>query len=57
MRPRPFGACRCAGSFLLAVQERLDEVFAVNIRASFFVVQHGLKRLGDGGRITNISNG
>ncbi|MEV6552423.1 SDR family oxidoreductase [Streptomyces sp. NPDC051597] len=34
-----------------------DEVFAVNVRAPFFIVQHGLPRLRDGGRIINISSG
>ncbi|MFE4513110.1 SDR family oxidoreductase [Kitasatospora sp. NPDC056783] len=37
--------------------EAFDEVFAVNVRAPFFLVQHGLKRLRDGGRIVNISSG
>lgn len=32
-----------------------DEVFAVNSRAPFFIVQHGLTRLRDGGRIVNVS--
>jgi NAD(P)-dependent dehydrogenase (short-subunit alcohol dehydrogenase family) len=32
-----------------------DEVFAVNTKAPFFLVQHGLTRLRDGGRIVNIS--
>ncbi|MFC5887706.1 SDR family oxidoreductase [Kitasatospora sp. CM 4170] len=34
-----------------------DRVFAVNARAPFFVVQHGLGRLRDGGRIVNVSSG
>ncbi|MFE9424518.1 SDR family oxidoreductase [Kitasatospora sp. NPDC006697] len=34
-----------------------DRVFAVNVRAPFFVVQQGLGRLRDGGRIVNISSG
>ncbi|MGW7441860.1 SDR family oxidoreductase [Kitasatospora sp. NPDC054795] len=38
-------------------EEGFDEVFAVNVRAPFFVVQHGLKRLRDGGRIINVSSG
>ncbi|MFG2841921.1 SDR family NAD(P)-dependent oxidoreductase [Kitasatospora sp. NPDC048296] len=38
-------------------EEGFDEVFAVNVRAPFFVVQHGLDRLRDGGRIINISSG
>jgi len=32
-----------------------DEVFAVNTKAPFFLAQHGLARLRDGGRIVNIS--
>jgi len=32
-----------------------DQVFAVNTRAPFFLLQHGLSRLRDGGRIVNIS--
>ncbi|MER7282663.1 SDR family oxidoreductase [Dactylosporangium sp. NPDC000244] len=31
-----------------------DHVFAVNTRAPFFISQHGLRRLRDGGRIINI---
>ncbi|MGF1430146.1 SDR family oxidoreductase [Kitasatospora sp. LaBMicrA B282] len=38
-------------------EEQFDEVFAVNVRAPFFVVQQGLPRLRDGGRIINISSG
>ncbi|MGP3959287.1 SDR family oxidoreductase [Nonomuraea sp. 3N208] len=38
-------------------EEGFDEVFAVNVRAPFFIVQQGLKRLRDGGRIINISSG
>ncbi|QLI99659.1 SDR family oxidoreductase [Streptomyces sp. NEAU-sy36] len=34
-----------------------DEVFAVNVRAPFFLVQQGLERLRDGGRIINVSSG
>ncbi len=34
-----------------------DRVFAVNVRAPFFVVQEGLGRLRAGGRIINISSG
>jgi 3-oxoacyl-[acyl-carrier protein] reductase len=32
-----------------------DKLFAINTRAPFFIVQHGLSRLRDGGRIINIS--
>ncbi|WP_214410890.1 glucose 1-dehydrogenase [Sphaerisporangium fuscum] len=38
-------------------EEEFDEVFAVNVRAPFFIVQHALSRLNDGGRIINISSG
>ncbi|MFE2169386.1 SDR family NAD(P)-dependent oxidoreductase [Streptomyces sp. NPDC059447] len=38
-------------------EEGFDEVFAVNVRAPFFIVQEGLKRLRDAGRIINISSG
>ncbi|WP_424214259.1 SDR family oxidoreductase [Streptomyces sp. BI20] len=34
-----------------------DEVFAVNVRAPFFVVKEALGRLRDGGRIVNVSSG
>ncbi len=32
-----------------------DDIFAVNARAPFFIVQHGLARLRDGGRVVNVS--
>jgi NAD(P)-dependent dehydrogenase (short-subunit alcohol dehydrogenase family) len=38
-------------------EEGFDDVFAVNVRAPFFIVREGLKRLRDGGRIINISSG
>ncbi|MFC4535434.1 SDR family oxidoreductase [Sphaerisporangium dianthi] len=38
-------------------EDDFDEVFAVNVRAPFFIVQQGLERLRDGGRIINISSG
>jgi NAD(P)-dependent dehydrogenase (short-subunit alcohol dehydrogenase family) len=34
-----------------------DKVFAVNAKAPFFIIQKGLERLRDGGRIINISSG
>ncbi|MFE9743580.1 SDR family NAD(P)-dependent oxidoreductase [Saccharothrix saharensis] len=37
--------------------EAFDEVFAVNVRAPFFLVQRALPLLRDGGRIVNISSG
>ncbi|MCD0449080.1 SDR family oxidoreductase [Actinocorallia sp. API 0066] len=36
--------------------KEFDEAFAVNVRAPFFILQHGLFRLRDGGRIINISS-
>lgn len=36
--------------------ESFDEVFAVNVRAPFFVLQQALPRFRDGGRIINISS-
>ncbi|MFI9343319.1 SDR family oxidoreductase [Streptomyces sp. NPDC052773] len=38
-------------------EEDYDRVFAVNAKAPFFIVQQGLRRLRDGGRIVNISSG
>ncbi|MFF4985674.1 SDR family NAD(P)-dependent oxidoreductase [Streptosporangium saharense] len=38
-------------------EEEFDRVFAVNVRAPFFVVQHALSRLNDGGRVINVSSG
>ncbi|NUT47696.1 MAG: SDR family oxidoreductase [Saccharothrix sp.] len=37
--------------------EAFDAVFAVNVRAPFFLVQRALPLLRDGGRIVNISSG
>jgi 3-oxoacyl-[acyl-carrier protein] reductase len=37
--------------------EEFDAVFAVNVKAPFFIVQQGLGRIRDGGRIINISSG
>ncbi|MGH4033381.1 SDR family oxidoreductase [Actinomycetota bacterium Odt1-20B] len=34
-----------------------DRVFAINAKAPFFIIKHGLSRLRDGGRIINISSG
>lgn len=36
--------------------DAFDRMLAVNLRSPFFVIQHGLKRLRDGGRIINISS-
>jgi 3-oxoacyl-[acyl-carrier protein] reductase len=37
--------------------EELDRLYAVNVKAPFFLVREGLRRLRDGGRIINISSG
>ncbi|POX51411.1 SDR family oxidoreductase [Streptomyces sp. Ru72] len=38
-------------------EEEYDKVFAVNVKAPFFIVRRGLDRLRDGGRVVNISSG
>jgi NAD(P)-dependent dehydrogenase (short-subunit alcohol dehydrogenase family) len=38
-------------------EEEYDRLFAVNVRAPFFIVKHGMTRLRDGGRVVNISSG
>ena len=38
-------------------EREYDAVFAVNVKAPFFIVKHGMARLRDGGRVINISSG
>jgi 3-oxoacyl-[acyl-carrier protein] reductase len=38
------------------VEDDFDGLFAVNVKAPLFIIQHGLRRLRDGGRIINISS-
>ncbi|MER6422167.1 SDR family oxidoreductase [Streptomyces sp. NPDC001137] len=38
-------------------EEEYDKLFAVNVKAPFFLVQQGAARLRDGGRVVNISSG
>ncbi|MGW7425181.1 SDR family oxidoreductase [Streptomyces sp. NPDC054813] len=45
------------GEIAETTAEAFDEAVAVNMRAPFFLTQHGLKRLRDGGRIINTSSG
>ncbi|WP_369193073.1 SDR family oxidoreductase [Streptomyces djakartensis] len=45
--PRPFAQ---------VTEADYDRVFAINTKAPFFVIQRGLERLRDGGRIINISS-
>jgi 3-oxoacyl-[acyl-carrier protein] reductase len=46
-----------SSSFEETSEEDFDRLFAVNVKAPFFLVQQSLKRLRDGGRIINISGG
>ncbi|MFI9203466.1 SDR family oxidoreductase [Streptomyces sp. NPDC053048] len=45
------------GSISEVDPEGYDKVFAVNAKAPYFIIKHGLERLRDGGRIINISSG
>jgi len=45
-----------AGSIEKTTPEEFDRVFAVNVRAPFFIIQRALPLMGDGGRIVNISS-
>ncbi|MFI6037007.1 SDR family oxidoreductase [Streptomyces sp. NPDC051315] len=38
-------------------EREYDRVFAVNVKAPFFIVRHGMTRLREGGRVINISSG
>ncbi|MFF8725031.1 SDR family oxidoreductase [Streptomyces sp. NPDC015171] len=38
-------------------QEEYDRLFAVNVKAPFFITRLGAERLRDGGRVVNISSG
>ena len=38
-------------------EEEYDRLFAVNVKAPFFIVKQGTPRLRDGGRVVNISSG
>lgn len=42
--------------FEVATTADFDRMYAVNVRAPFFIVQQGLGRLVDGGRVINISS-
>ncbi|MGN7358916.1 SDR family oxidoreductase [Paenibacillus sp. SAF-054] len=44
-------------SFEETTEAAFDEIFAVNIKAPFFLVQQSMSRLRDEGRIINISSG
>ena len=38
------------------VEEDFERLYAVNVKAPLFIIQHGLKRMRDGGRIINLSS-
>lgn len=38
-------------------EDEYDRVFAVNVKAPYFITKHGIDRLRDDGRIINISSG
>ena len=38
-------------------EAEFDRVFAINVKGTFFVTQHAVARLNDGGRVVNISSG
>ncbi|MBB6174254.1 NAD(P)-dependent dehydrogenase (short-subunit alcohol dehydrogenase family) [Nocardiopsis mwathae] len=44
------------GSIESATREEFDHVFAVNVRAPFFIIQRALPLINDGGRVINISS-
>lgn len=44
-------------SFEETSEEDFDRLFAINVKAPFFLVQRSLGRIRDGGRIINISSG
>ncbi|WP_406230621.1 SDR family NAD(P)-dependent oxidoreductase [Nocardia sp. NBC_01009] len=44
------------GSIVQVEPEDFDRLFAVNVAAPFFILQHALPLLNDGGRIVNISS-
>jgi 3-oxoacyl-[acyl-carrier protein] reductase len=50
-------AIGASSDFASVTGEEFDRLFAVNVRAPFFLVREGLARLRDGGRIINISSG
>lgn len=45
-----------SGDLERATTEEFDRIFAVNVRAPFFLVQRALARMRDGGRIINIGS-
>ena len=50
------GAFRGAAPVADVTEEEFDSMFAVNAKGTFFVLQEAARRIGDGGRIINISS-
>ena len=46
-----------AGLTAKSTEADFDRVFALNVKGPFFVTQHAIPRLRDGGRVINISSG
>jgi 3-oxoacyl-[acyl-carrier protein] reductase len=44
------------GTVETTTEEIFDQLFAVNVKGSFFVAQEAIRRLRDGGRIINLSS-
>lgn len=44
------------GTIETTIEEDFDRAFAVNVKGTFFMIQKGLPRLRDGGRIVNFSS-
>ncbi|KIZ16715.1 SDR family oxidoreductase [Streptomyces natalensis] len=47
---------RFRGRIGQATEEEFDRTIALNVKAPFFLIQHGLHRMRDGGRIINVSS-
>jgi len=45
-----------AGTLNTVTPERFDQVFAVNVKAPYYVIERALPLLNDGGRIINVSS-
>ncbi|MEV0650702.1 SDR family oxidoreductase [Phytomonospora sp. NPDC050363] len=49
-------ALASAGSLAETTPETFDRLFAVNVKAPFFIIQRALPMMADGGRVINISS-
>ncbi len=50
------GGSMGTGAIETTTPEEFDRLFALNVRAPFFIIQKALPMMGDGGRIINISS-